>query len=127
MSTATLPASSTSGFLAALAGKVARRVLGLVQAYSRRRDLQTLAGFDDRMLQDVGLTRGDLRDAIAEPLWRDPTAILVRRVRERRRSHGGWRRIESAPTIAAPPTVPAAPGLDLDEWSSTRRRQRSRS
>ena len=43
-----------------------------------------LTGLDDRMLADIGLTRGDLRDAYSEPVWRDPTAILVSRAQERR-------------------------------------------
>ena len=33
--------------------------------------------FNDRMLSDIGLTRGDVADAYAEPLWRDPTALLA--------------------------------------------------
>ena len=49
-----------------------------------RRDAAMLAGLDDRMLADIGLTRGDLRDAYSEPVWRDPTAILVSRAHERR-------------------------------------------
>ena len=43
-----------------------------------------LPGLDDRMLADIGLTRGDVRDAYSEPVWRDPTAILVSRAQERR-------------------------------------------
>ncbi len=31
-----------------------------------------------------GITRSDLRDAYAEPLWRDPTYILASRAQERR-------------------------------------------
>ncbi|HEY0441248.1 MAG TPA: DUF1127 domain-containing protein [Xanthobacteraceae bacterium] len=119
MTTTALTASTTTGFLFALAGKVARRVVEARQAYRHRRAIATLAGFDDRMLQDIGLTRGDLRDAAAEPLWRDPTAVLVMRSRERRRgaifSWGG--------RVEAPPIVPA---VDLDEWSSTLFPARSR-
>jgi hypothetical protein len=36
------------------------------------------------MLADIGLTRSDLRDAYAEPLWHDPTDVLARRAAERR-------------------------------------------
>ena len=36
------------------------------------------------MLADIGLTRGDLRDAFAEPPWRDPSDVLARRAAERR-------------------------------------------
>jgi uncharacterized protein YjiS (DUF1127 family) len=70
--------------IAELAGAGALRVVDFVRAYLNRRDLQTLAGFDDRMLADIGLTKSDVRDAVAEPLWRDPTVVLVGRVRERR-------------------------------------------
>ena len=42
--------------------------------------LSELARADDRMLRDIGLTRSDLRDAAAEPLYRDPTAVLAGRV-----------------------------------------------
>ena len=70
--------------IAESAGTVVLHVVDFVRAYLNRRDIHTLAGFDDRMLADIGLTKSDVRDAIAEPLWRDPTAVLVSRVRERR-------------------------------------------
>jgi hypothetical protein len=38
------------------------------------------------MLADIGLKRADLRDAFAEPLWRDPTELLENRAGERRTS-----------------------------------------
>ncbi len=41
---------------------------------------------DNRELADIGLTRSDLRDASALALDRDPTALLARRARERRRN-----------------------------------------
>jgi uncharacterized protein YjiS (DUF1127 family) len=55
----------------------------LVVAIKHRRELAHLADFDDHMLADIGLTRTDLRDADAEPLWRDPTSMLARRAAER--------------------------------------------
>ena len=51
-----------------------------------------LAGMDDRMLADIGLTRSDLRDAYAEPLWRDPTDVLAGRARDKRIHRRGRRR-----------------------------------
>jgi uncharacterized protein YjiS (DUF1127 family) len=57
----------------------------IVRALKNRRDATMLAELDARMLADIGLTRSDLRDAYAEPLWRDPTDILAHRARERRR------------------------------------------
>jgi uncharacterized protein YjiS (DUF1127 family) len=68
----------------AVAGVVADRSRRLFQTLKSRRDAVILAGLDDHMLADIGLTRGDVRDAFSEPVWRDPTAILVSRVHERR-------------------------------------------
>jgi len=68
----------------AVAGIVVVGVRQLAQTIKSRRDAVNLAGLDDRMLADIGLTRGDLRDAFSEPVWRDPTAILVSRAHERR-------------------------------------------
>jgi len=63
---------------------VIRGVDRLVRAFRHRQDATMLAGFDERMLADIGLTRSDVRDAFSEPLWRDPTTILVDRAGERR-------------------------------------------
>ena len=63
---------------------IIRGIERLVRAVRNRQDAAMLAGFDERMLADIGLNRSDLRDAFAEPLWRDPTAILVDRACERR-------------------------------------------
>ena len=68
----------------AVVGIAADRARQVLQTLKNRRDAASLAGLDDRMLADIGLTRGDLRDAISEPVWRDPTAILVSRAYERR-------------------------------------------
>jgi uncharacterized protein YjiS (DUF1127 family) len=65
----------------------AARGLGrLARALKNRRAANALAGLDDRMLADIGITRSDLRDAYAEPLWHDPTDVLVGRAAERRTS-----------------------------------------
>ncbi|MBI4274074.1 MAG: DUF1127 domain-containing protein [Rhizobiales bacterium] len=56
----------------------------LARAAKNRHDAALLASLDDRMLSDIGLTRSDLRDAYAEPLWRDPTSVLANRAAERR-------------------------------------------
>ena len=52
-------------------------------AIKHRRELAQLADRDDRMLADIGLTRGDLHDASSEPFWVDPTATLQKRARRR--------------------------------------------
>jgi uncharacterized protein YjiS (DUF1127 family) len=78
----------------------------LVLWRERARSRRLLAAFDDRMLADIGLTRGDLNDALAEPLWRDPTSVLARRQGERR-----WARRATVRTLlrqASPSLVPGA-------------------
>jgi len=74
---------------------------------NRRRAAHSLAKFDGRMLADIGLTRGDLRDAYSEPAWRDPTAILVsraheRRINRRRTASGLSGKVFEAPSIVPP-------------------------
>jgi uncharacterized protein YjiS (DUF1127 family) len=68
----------------ALAGIAVERVRRLAQLFKNRHDAVILARLDDHMLADIGLTRGDVRDAFSEPVWRDPTVILVSRAHERR-------------------------------------------
>jgi len=90
--------------LLAVVGAVAARLRLVAAAFRRRHDLAALASLDERMLADIGLTRSDLRAAFSEPLWRDPTAILVNRVERHRRRE--YRRVTRV--VAAPPSVPQA-------------------
>jgi uncharacterized protein YjiS (DUF1127 family) len=78
----------------------------VTQGYRNRREAALLAGLDDRMLSDIGLTRGDLRDAFSEPLWRDPTAILVSRAEERRRTRASVCKALRLSPLVAPSVVP---------------------
>ena len=67
--------SHVRGLVNAVAGIVVARVRASrpdAQKSPRRRHP---GGLDDRMLADIGLTRGDVRDAFSEPVWRDPTAF----------------------------------------------------
>ena len=73
-----LPSTTT------MLGWIARRVDTIGRVLAGRRVLRELASFDDRMLQDIGLSRSDLRNAAAEPLYRDPTSLLAGRVDESR-------------------------------------------
>jgi len=88
---------------------VACAVAWLVRRFRNRRMAGQLSGLDDRMLADIGLTRSDLRDAYAEPLWHDPTDVLARRAAERRTSRGSRSKparsaAESSPEWCRPPT-----------------------
>ena len=56
----------------------ARALMALVNALKHRREVRHLAEFDDRMLADIGLTRGDVMGALDEPLTRNPSWVLVR-------------------------------------------------
>ncbi|WP_371344872.1 DUF1127 domain-containing protein [Ancylobacter sp. IITR112] len=76
-----------SSFGTAASGLLVAVFMGSIQfirAVARRRHIAQLGAFDDRMLRDIGLTRGDLLDASSGPLWHDPTALLVVRSVERR-------------------------------------------
>ena len=56
---------------------------GFVVRIKHRRELARLLDLDDHMLADVGLSRSDLHVSLWEPLWRDPTSFLERRVGDR--------------------------------------------
>ena len=50
----------------------ARRVLARLHEWRRRaRDRAQLAGLDDRMLRDIGLTRADAEFLSNKPFWRE--------------------------------------------------------
>jgi len=63
---------------------IVRAVKLLVRGVQHRREAAALAHLDAHMLADIGLTRSDLRDAAAQPLWDDPTTLLRARALERR-------------------------------------------
>jgi uncharacterized protein YjiS (DUF1127 family) len=55
----------------------------LFRAYHNRCAVASLDGFSDDQLADIGLTRGDLHDGLAEPYWRDPTRLMRDRAAKR--------------------------------------------
>ena len=91
----------------ALAGIVVERVRSVSQMLKNRRDAAIVAGMDEHMLADIGLTRGDVRDAFSEPVWRDPTALLVSRAHERRINRRRMRIGLAEKAFDAPSIVPA--------------------
>ena len=120
----TISQSRTASLLAqmvnAITGSLVVRGRQFALLVKNRRDATMLSGLDDRMLADIGLTRGDLRDAYSEPVWSDPTAILVsraheRRVNRRRVSIGLAEKVFDSPSI-----VPTAQGQSLGTAVSAR-------
>lgn len=106
---------------AAIAG-----VKRMAQIMRHRREAAMLASFNARMLADIGLTRGDVNDAFAEPLWRDPTAVLAARARERRVFRRGiWpprpRQLRTAPSI-----LPSDDVMETDPGADDMRAKRAR-
>jgi uncharacterized protein YjiS (DUF1127 family) len=99
--------SPLTRMVSTVAGIVTVRVRQVFRMLKNRHDATLLASLDDRMLADIGLTRGDVRDAYSEPVWRDPTAILVTRAHERRSSRRRTSVGLSAKVLNAPSIVPA--------------------
>jgi uncharacterized protein YjiS (DUF1127 family) len=77
-----MPLYAVRALLRAVAAGLAR----VRRAIRHRQDLAVLAGADDRALADIGLNRTDLRDALSQPVWRDPSELLTRRAGERRQA-----------------------------------------
>jgi len=90
-----------------VAGSIGNGLRLLLQTIKNRRDATILAGMDEHMLADIGLTQGDVRDAFSEPVWRDPTAILVSRAHERRVNRRQVRAGLMEKSFQAPSIVPA--------------------
>jgi uncharacterized protein YjiS (DUF1127 family) len=105
LTTPAAPTASSQAF-AAMATAVVRVGRWAAGAWRHRNDAVALASFDDRMLADIGLTRADLNDALAEPLWRDPTSVLARRQGERRRARRAA--VTARAKQTSPPLVPGA-------------------
>ena len=63
----------------AFVGFILRHAGRLYRAIKHCRAIAVLADQDDHLLADIGLTRDDLRHAMRQPIWRDPTALLSRR------------------------------------------------
>jgi uncharacterized protein YjiS (DUF1127 family) len=55
-----------------------RQIAAVMTAIRHRHEVKHLAELDDRALKDIGLVRGDVEAALAEPLFRDPSSVLVR-------------------------------------------------
>ena len=63
---------------------VVGRVVALLRLVKHRREVRTLLELDDRALQDIGLLRNDVMGALAHPVIKDPSIVLLVRSVERR-------------------------------------------
>jgi uncharacterized protein YjiS (DUF1127 family) len=77
---------STTGhrWIAGFGAQFRRRLERGLAGVRNRKGLALLANFDDRALADIGLTRSDLYDALAQRIWDDPTTMLECRRTARR-------------------------------------------
>lgn len=64
------------GFLTALLLAAVKGAVRFQTAYANRREARILTEWDARALKDIGLTPGDVRGAMAAPLYMDPTQLL---------------------------------------------------
>jgi uncharacterized protein YjiS (DUF1127 family) len=66
----------------AIVSRAVRTILNwmgeVFNALEDRGQVRNLAELDDRALKDIGLMRGDVDGALAEPFYRKPTLVLVR-------------------------------------------------
>lgn len=58
-----------TGLAYMVVGKVGRGVLNLLAWQDRIRDRGRLASLDQRLLQDIGLSRADIDREISKPFW----------------------------------------------------------
>lgn len=70
-----LPRTTPQAVGRRVAGPSLRHVLSVVRKVlqqwgRRRRERAELARLDDRMLRDIGITRGDVWHEISKPFWR---------------------------------------------------------
>ena len=73
--TGRVPRTASQGVRRRVAGPSLRHVLSLVRTMlqqwgRRRRERAELARLDDRMLRDIGITRGYVWQELNKPLWR---------------------------------------------------------
>jgi hypothetical protein len=96
--------STTARWIAGFGAQFRSRLERGLAGVKHRKGLAMLANFDDRGLADIGLTRSDLYDALAQRVWDDPTTMLECRRTARR---------DEARRAVSPPLVPTAPAQML--------------
>jgi uncharacterized protein YjiS (DUF1127 family) len=66
-------------------GGLFRQIARLLMAVEHRREVRHVAELDDRILKDIGLSRRDVESALLEPMFRDPSVLLVQSAERRDR------------------------------------------
>jgi uncharacterized protein YjiS (DUF1127 family) len=69
-------------------GRLLQQMRKMLIALEHRRQVRHLSELDDRTLKDIGLSRAEVDGALAEPLTRDPSLVLVRSAERRARVQG---------------------------------------
>ncbi|MEC9369628.1 MAG: DUF1127 domain-containing protein [Pseudomonadota bacterium] len=70
-----------------------RQIGRFSELYMSKRSLLLLSRADDRMLKDIGVTRGDIDWALSQPWHVDGTVALAARIERRRSARRTARRI----------------------------------
>jgi uncharacterized protein YjiS (DUF1127 family) len=78
--------SSRPTFLGRVAGLAMTSVIRFAKAIRHRAEVRQLADFDDHMLEDIGLTRGEVDGALDQSIFENPSVLLVRSFERRQRS-----------------------------------------
>jgi len=104
MTRTTAPEFSPTG--RALVVGAGRAVVGgivdLARALRDRQEIKRLIELDDRALKDIGLSRSQVDGALAEPLFRNPSTVLLLSVERRSRAEPA----EIPRVTSARPVVP---------------------
>jgi len=79
----------------------------LARTVRHRREIKGLAELDDRLLKDIGLTRGDVVGALSEPLLSNPSVVLVRSAERRSQADGAARPARPVVPLVRAPAGPS--------------------
>lgn len=86
MTRSSAPVTPTArSMVVGFARDILRQINALATAFRHRSEVRHLSEFDDRTLKDIGLLRSDVDSALAEPLFRNPSLVLVRSAERRAR------------------------------------------
>jgi len=78
--------SSRPTFFGRAAGLAMTSVIRFARTIKHRAEVRQLADFDDHMLEDIGLTRGEVDGALDQSIFDNPSVLLVRSFEHRQRS-----------------------------------------